>query len=331
MRGSLRFGVAPIACVLVALTVPAPVAIAQQGTAPSRDAVASRAREEAVRERAEKIPEMLALAGIGPGSQVADVGAGTGFLTVRLARLVGPTGRVYAEDIEPRALTVLRERVREEKLDNVEIIQGTADDPKLPRDALDAIVILKAYHEMTAPSSMLARIRDAMKPAGRLVMVEPTTRASGLNRTAQWNDDVLLAQLAEEDLRAAGFQVAELRDPFVTQLAGRTLLWLIVAHRAPAVLLAPLRTREGRRTPDGREVVPPAGGRDDITRPDLRITVEDARKHVDAGTALVVDLRSDAEYREGHLPGAVSILFDEFDARAAELMASGKPVILYCG
>ena len=315
----------PIICLFSALMLA--VGIGQQ---PARETATSRARDEAVRERAEKVQEILSLAGITPGAVVADIGAGGGFLTVRLARLVGRGGRVYAVDVSPAAIRVLRERVREEQLENVEIIQGTADDPKLPRDSLDAIVILRAYHEMTAPASMLAHMRDALRAAGRLVMVEPTSRTVPLNRSAQRDADVLSGQLAEDDLRTAGFQVAELRDPFITELSGRYLAWLIVAHRAPGILLAPIRQHDGRPPSDGREVVPPAGGNDDVTRADLRVSVDDTRRHVDAGTAVIVDLRSDAEYRLGHVPGAVRILIEEFDAKATELVASHKPVILYC-
>ncbi len=316
-----------LVCLLLALVPPVVVA-AQEPATP--DARASRAREEAVRENVEKVQELFALAGVCPGAKVADVGAGGGFLTVRLARAVGRAGHVYAVDVSPNAIQSLRERVREQSLDNVEIVEGRPDDPRLPPGSLDAVVVLNAYHEMTSQAPMLAHIRDALKPTGRLVMMEPTSRLVAPDRRAQRDADVLAADLAESDLRSAGFHVAELRDPFSTQMAGRHLQWLIVAHRAPGVLLSPLMQPATSRSPDGRQVVPPAGVNDDPKSLDLRISAEETRKHVDGRTAVIVDLRSDAEYRRGHIPGAISMLLSEFDSKAAQLASFHEPVVAYC-
>ena len=103
-------------------------AIAQERSQAPADAAVSRARVEAVREKWLRVSEVFSLAGIAPGAKVADIGAGDGFLTVRLARDVGPNGRVYAVDIEPGALRDLRKRVREEGLSNVEVVEGAIDD-----------------------------------------------------------------------------------------------------------------------------------------------------------------------------------------------------------
>jgi precorrin-6B methylase 2 len=297
----------------------------------ARDVVASRSREEAVREKWQRVSDLFSLAGLAPGAKVADVGAGGGFLTVRLARAVGPSGRVYAVDIVPRALQALRERVREEGLDNVDVVEGAADDPRLPPDSLDAVIILYAYHEMSAHQAMLGHIRESLKPTGRLILVEPTSRLVAPDRAAQQSADVLSAQLAEDDLRAAGFHVAELRDPFVTELSGRSLQWLIVAHRAPGVLLSrSLRAGGGAASPDGREVVAPPGKDDDITRADLRMAVDEVRKRADTRGASIVDLRSDAEYRRGHIRGAISVVAGEVDAKLSEIASRHGPVFIYC-
>jgi SAM-dependent methyltransferase len=106
------------------------------------------------------------------GSTVADVGAGSGYMTVRMARRVGPAGRVYATDIQPEMLTLLRQRLVRERLSNVEPVLGQSDDPRLPASALDLILMVDVYHEFSEPQKMLRRMREALKPDGRLVLLE---------------------------------------------------------------------------------------------------------------------------------------------------------------
>jgi len=106
------------------------------------------------------------------GSTVADVGAGSGYMTVKMAKRVGPGGKVYANDIQPEMLARLRQRLVREKITNVEMVLGTADDPKLPPAALDLILMVDVYHEFSEPQTMLQRMRDALKPDGRLVLLE---------------------------------------------------------------------------------------------------------------------------------------------------------------
>ena len=121
----------------------------------------------------EEAPDLAVAAfGLRQGMVVADIGAGTGFMSVRLSRLVGPTGRVYANDIQPRLLDVLRERVSREHLTNVEIVEGTPRDVRLPAIAIDLAVLIDVYHEFAYPQEMLRGIRQAMKPDGRMVLVE---------------------------------------------------------------------------------------------------------------------------------------------------------------
>lgn len=103
-----------------------------------------------------------------PGMVVADVGAGSGYYTERLARKVGPSGKVYATDIQPEMLELLKKR----KLANVETVLATADDPKLPSGALDLILLVDVYHELAQPQAMLRKLRVALKPTGRLVLFE---------------------------------------------------------------------------------------------------------------------------------------------------------------
>ena len=106
------------------------------------------------------------------GSTVADVGAGSGYMTVRMARRVGPTGKVYATDIQPEMLVLLRQRLVREGVSNVEPVLGQTDDPRLPRAAIDLILMVDVYHELSEPQRMLRRMGDALKPDGRLVLLE---------------------------------------------------------------------------------------------------------------------------------------------------------------
>lgn len=123
------------------------------------------------RDKTLKIPEVFRALKIGKGSHVADIGAGGGWLSTRIARHVGPTGVAYAGEILPRYVNFLNERARKEKLPQMKAIQGTTSDPKLPGD-LDAVIILNAYHEFDKPLEMLVKIKNSMKSGARLGFIE---------------------------------------------------------------------------------------------------------------------------------------------------------------
>jgi SAM-dependent methyltransferase len=106
------------------------------------------------------------------GTTVADIGAGSGYMTVRLARAVGNTGRVYATDIQPGMLELLQKNVARARLTNIVPILGAIDDPRLPPESLDLALMVDVYHELSQPQRMLQRIREALKPTGRLVLTE---------------------------------------------------------------------------------------------------------------------------------------------------------------
>lgn len=106
------------------------------------------------------------------GSTVADVGAASGYITAKMAERVGSEGRVYANDIQPEMLVLLRQRLAKDKITNVEPILGTPDDPKLPANTLDLIMMVDVYHEFQQPQAMLRHMREALKPGGRLVLLE---------------------------------------------------------------------------------------------------------------------------------------------------------------
>lgn len=128
-------------------------------------------------ERSERVQEEepdIALDAIklAPGSTVADVGAGSGYMTVKMAGRVGPTGKVYANDIQPQMLAMLRQRLDREKIANVELVLGDYDNPKLPADTLDLILMVDVYHEFSQPQKMLQQMRASLKTGGRLVLLE---------------------------------------------------------------------------------------------------------------------------------------------------------------
>ena len=124
----------------------------------------SRLREE----RPERVIEAMALAA---DAEVADIGAGTGYFTVRLAERL-PEGRVFAVDIQPEMLDILRRRLAREDIDNVELVLGREDDPRLPSNSIDAALLVDAYHEFAYPREMMQGIVAALRRGGRVVLVE---------------------------------------------------------------------------------------------------------------------------------------------------------------
>ena len=127
---------------------------------------------EAERDRADEVGQVARLLGVEPGMTVADIGAGSGYYTVRLARQVGPTGRILAEDVTPDYLQMLRQRIVNGGLGNVEVIAGEPDDAKLPAASVDAAILIHMYHEITQPFGLLSRLAVAMKPGGRVGIVD---------------------------------------------------------------------------------------------------------------------------------------------------------------
>ena len=124
------------------------------------------------REAEEAPDQALDALGIRAGMVVADVGAGTGYMSLRMARRVGPTGKVYANDLQPEMLQKLHAKSQREKLSNVETVQGTESDPKLPPNTMDLVLLVDVYHEFSQPQAMLDKIRESLKPDGRLVLLE---------------------------------------------------------------------------------------------------------------------------------------------------------------
>ena len=127
---------------------------------------------EDARDRLGEAEEVIRLAGVASGMSVADIGAGEGYYTVRLAPVVGGRGRVLAEDIVPQTINTLAQRVHREKLDNVAVILGDPENPKLPEGSFDRIFLVHMYHEVQSPYAFLWNLREGLKPGGEVILVD---------------------------------------------------------------------------------------------------------------------------------------------------------------
>lgn len=128
-------------------------------------------------ERPERIEEespdtALDVLNIRTGAAVADIGAGSGYMTMKLASRVGTSGTVYATDVQPQMLEMLRRRLERAHVSNVVLVKGDLDNPRLPAAAVDLELLVDVYHEFSEPQAMLRGLRDALKPGGRLVLLE---------------------------------------------------------------------------------------------------------------------------------------------------------------
>ena len=159
--------------------------------------------EEPNRDKLLQTDRVMDQLGLHAGSTVADIGAGGGWFTVRAARRVGPTGRVFSEDINPRAIDAIRDRSQKEHLPQVTPVLGTPDDPKLPADTLNAVLMLRVYHEIAHPPALLAVVHRALKPGGRLGIIDH----AGTGSDHGINDDVV-----RREVEKSGFHFVGLYD-----------------------------------------------------------------------------------------------------------------------
>jgi ubiquinone/menaquinone biosynthesis C-methylase UbiE len=158
----------------------------------------------------EENPDLaIRLLRIRKGATVADIGAGSGYISIRMAKTVGPMGKVYASDIQQGMLELLQQNVRKAKLDNVIPVLGAIDDPKLPADSLDLAIMVDVYHEFSEPQKMLQRIREALKADGRLVLLE--YRAEDANVPILPDHKMTKAQVKQE-VEHEGFRQSRVYD-----------------------------------------------------------------------------------------------------------------------
>jgi predicted methyltransferase len=274
-----------------------------------------RAAQERRREQWQKVDEIFAAMAIRPGATVADIGAGDGFFTSRLARAVGPDGRVFAVDIDDKALERLRKRLDEDAIRNVTVVKGATDDPKVPERVLDSALIVNAYHEMDQHQSVLAALRRALKPEGRLVIVEPVREARrGRPRADQARDHEIDPEYVLRDARAAGFRILGLQDPFTF-------------HDPDTEWLLTLQPTEPAATTANN-----IGQAADVEQADpaIRVPLEEFRKLTSAGSVTIVDVRDGDSFAAAHIPGAISIPLDTVADALEQLRRLGKPIVTYC-
>lgn len=159
--------------------------------------------ESAGREQRLQINRVMDILGVAPGKSVADIGAGSGWFTVRAARRVGPTGRVYAVDINPEAIGYIDRRAQHESLANVKTILSRSDDPLLPNDAVDAVLLLKTYHEVADPVALLRHLRPALKPGAKVGVID---------RNGNGTDHGVGREIVVKEAAEAGYRLLKAYD-----------------------------------------------------------------------------------------------------------------------
>ncbi len=209
-----------------------------QNPAPSRLTVQAFNDRDKGREQFQRATDMLKALALVPGDWAADVGAGDGYYSQRIAELVGPQGKVFAEEVYDSPLESLRQRAKLFGLANFEVVKGDESDPKLPADSLAAVLIVDAYHHFTEYRSMSAQILRALKPGGRLVIADYSLQE---NRARARADQVRMHEidpaLVKTELEAAGLKVVSCEDPFQKRIPGsassasRADLFLMIAVR----------------------------------------------------------------------------------------------------
>jgi len=150
-----------------------------------------------------QISRVMDMLGIEPGKSVADIGAGSGWLTVRAARRVTASGTVYAVDINPEAIQYIEGRAKKEQLQNIRTILSKPDDPQIPVDSIDAVLLLKTYHEVAHPVVLLRNLRSSLKPGAKIGIID--RNGNGANHGV--STDVVVREAAE-----AGYELRDTED-----------------------------------------------------------------------------------------------------------------------
>ena len=166
------------------------------------------------RDKKLQIDRVMDLLGIATGKNVADIGAGSGWFTVRAARRVGPTGAVLAEDINPAAIEYIGKRVVKENLENVRTVLGAPDDPRLPAGSVDAVLMLKVYHEIAHPVPTMKMLQRALRPGAKVGIID----RNGTGSNHGLNHDVVVKEMAEAGYKLVGrydFTKADGQDYFL--------------------------------------------------------------------------------------------------------------------
>jgi predicted methyltransferase len=166
------------------------------------------------RDKKLQVDRVMDLLGIMAGKNVADIGAGSGWFTVRAARRVGPTGAVLAEDINPGSIEYIGKRVQKEDLTNVRTVLGGPDDPRLPTGSVDAVLMLKVYHEIAHPEAFLKSLKPALRVGAKVGIID--RNGNGANHGL--DHDVVVKEMGEAGFKLVGaydFTKADKEDYFL--------------------------------------------------------------------------------------------------------------------
>ncbi len=155
------------------------------------------------RDKRLQINRVMDMLGIEPGKNVADIGAGSGWFTVRAARRVTGSGTVYAVDINPEAIQYIDRRAKKEQLQNIKTILSKPDDPQVPAHSIDAVLLLKTYHEVAHPVLLLRNLRSSLKPGAKVGIID--RNGNGENHGV--GKDVVVREAAE-----AGYELRDSKD-----------------------------------------------------------------------------------------------------------------------
>ena len=150
-----------------------------------------------------QINRVMDILGISAGKDVADIGAGSGWFMVRAAKRVGDAGYVYAVDINPEATEYITERAQKEQLSNVKAILSKSDDPMLPADSVDAVLLLKTYHEVAHPATLMRNLRAALRPGAKVGVID---------RNGNGEDHGVGSDVVIREAKEAGYRLAEKYD-----------------------------------------------------------------------------------------------------------------------
>lgn len=216
VRMTLRRSAASVVCVLLAfLTIAAMPAPQATSAATTQEQQRKRSPpytgdlsvfDYPDRDQKLHINQVMDALSITPGKTVADIGAGSGWFTVRAARRVTDTGKVYAVDINPEAIRYIEQRVQKEKLQNLKTVLGKPDSPQLPPNSIDAVLMMKTYHEIAKPVDLLRNLRAALRPGARVGIVD--RNGNGANHGVE---KTVVLQEADQ----AGYRLVEERDDLV--------------------------------------------------------------------------------------------------------------------
>ena len=152
------------------------------------------------------IDQVMTILGIAPGKNVADIGAGSGWFTVRAAKRVTSSGEVYAVDINPESIEYIDKRVSKEQLHNVKTVRSKPDNPGLPPDSIDAALFLKVYHEVSDPVVLMRNLRASLRPGARVGIIE---------RNGNGEDHGVDKQVVLREMKEAGYRLVSEHDDLV--------------------------------------------------------------------------------------------------------------------